>query len=272
MSYRGADIPVESRRALDALELLSKKWHPIVVAVLQHRGPLGFNDLLEEIPDVSGKVLSGTLEALQDAGLVRRRVVSESPLRVEYSLTEAGADMESVFDALGEWGHHHLDSATATVVLADGDRRITNMYSQWLSDRYALARAHDDEELADRLDGQVDVLVLDEALPGTTPHDVVADHRDDSRIVVLVGDRPSFDRLELACDALLRKPLVRETAVEAVGEQVAARGEPAENREAASLATRRSLFEAVYHPDRLEASDAYRSVCERAAQLADPEE
>lgn len=269
MSYRGADIPPTSRCALDALELLSKKWHPIVVAVLQHRGPLGFNDLLDEIPDVSGKVLSGTLEPLQDAGLVERRVVSESPLRVEYSLTEAGADMESVFDALSEWGQRHLESATATVVLADGDRRITNMYSEWLSDRYALVRAHDHEELAERLDGHVDVVLVDEGLPGTTPQEVVENHREDSRIVVLVGDRPAFDLLELACDDLLRKPLVQATAVEAIGEQVAARGESADSRELSSLSARRSLFEAVYRRDRLEVNEAYRSVCEREASLAD---
>lgn len=269
MSYRGTDIPAGSRCALDALELLSKKWHPIVVVVLQHHGPLGFSDLLDAIPDVSGKVLSESLETLQDAGLIRRRVVSESPLRVEYSLSDPGTDMELVFDALAEWGHRHLETVTATVVLADGDRRITNMYSQWLADRYTLIRAHDEEELAECLDDSVDVVLLDGNFPGTTLRDVVSNHREDSRIVVLVDDRPPFDLLELECDDLLRKPLERETAIETVGRQIAALDDSDDGRRLSSLSARRSLFETVYRRERLETSDAYQTVCDRTETLAE---
>jgi len=269
MTYRGVDIPPTSRCALDALELLSKKWHPVVVVVLDHHGPLGFNDLLDTIPDVSGKVLSGALEALQDSGLVERRVVNESPLRVEYSLSEAGDEMGPVFEALGEWGQCHIENTTATVLLADGDRRITSMYREWLADRYAVVRAHDDGELNDRLADGVDVLLLDEGLPGTDPRERLSDLRDGCRTILLVGDRPPFDHLDAACDDVLRKPLVRETALEAIDAQLSARNESPQRRRLRSLSARLSLFEAVYAPDRLAASERYRAVSERSEELAE---
>jgi len=56
------------------------------------------------IPDISGKVLSETLETLVEADLIERTVISESPLRVEYGLTSAGKEMEPIFAALSEWG------------------------------------------------------------------------------------------------------------------------------------------------------------------------
>lgn len=267
MAYDEASLPPTSQRALEALELLSKKWHPVAVVVLHHHGPMGFNDLLESIPDVSGKVLSGTLEALQDAGLVERRVVSESPLRVEYDLTGAGRDMEPIFEALGEWGERYLDGATPRVLLADADRRITDMYRQWLSDRYVVVRVHDGEQLEARFDERVDVVLLDEGLPGTDPREFLAGSGWACRTIVLVGDRPSFDLLSVECDDVLRKPIVRETALAAIDEQLSRRGEPAERRERASLAARRSLFESVYPAGRLARNEAYRDLRDDLEEL-----
>jgi DNA-binding HxlR family transcriptional regulator len=268
MTYRDADVPPRSRRALEALALLSKKWHPAVVVTLQHHGPLGFNELLELLPDVSSKVLTGTLDALQEADLVERRVLKQSPLRVEYDLTEAGGDLAPVFDALGEWGKRHLDRTTATILLADPDRRITGMYRQWLIDRYTILRAHDADELDAHLDDGIDVLLLDEGLPGTDPQAVVADCRADCRVVLLVDDRPEFDLLDVACDDVLRKPIVRSSAVETTAEQLSRQEEPADRRDLASLAARQSLFETVYPPERLESEAAFQRLRERRADLA----
>jgi len=268
MTYQDADLPPQSRRALEALALLSKKWHPAVIVTLHHHGPLGFNDLLKALPDVSSKVLTDTLEGLQGTDLIERQVVKESPLRVEYDLSEAGCDIEPVFDALGEWGERHLEKTTATVLLADPDRRITGMYRQWLVDRYNVLRAHDADELDTRLDDSVDVLFLDEGFQGMEPESFVADCREYCRVVLLVDDRPEFDLLDVPCDELLRKPLVRSSAIETISEQFTRMGEPDERRELASLTARQSLFETVYAPERLEVEDNFEWLCERQTELA----
>ena len=88
--------------------ILGRKWHPVIVHRLLQSGPLGFNALKGAVDGVSSKVLSDSLSDLQDVGLVERTVISEQPFRVEYALTEAGADLEPVIAAMAEWGDAHL--------------------------------------------------------------------------------------------------------------------------------------------------------------------
>ena len=263
MTRQPVALPAERGRALETLSLLSKKWAPTVILTLDHAGPQGFNELLDGTPDVSSKVLSDTLESLQEAGLVERRVRSESPLRVQYALTDPGTDILTVFDALEAWGDRHLERATKTVLLADADRRITEMYRQWFDDRYTVSRAHDDEELAYYLEDPADVVLLDGNLSGVDPASFVEAAADRTRIILLVSDRPHLSLLEVPCDDLLRKPFVRETALEAIDAQLSRVGESSQARERASLAARRSCFESLYPRERLRATDSYRALVDR---------
>jgi DNA-binding HxlR family transcriptional regulator len=88
--------------------LIGRKWHPVIVHRLLDDGPLGFNALQTEVDGISSKVLSDSLDDMEEAGLVDRTVVSEKPFRVEYSLTERGGDLEPVIEAMQEWGEKHL--------------------------------------------------------------------------------------------------------------------------------------------------------------------
>jgi DNA-binding HxlR family transcriptional regulator len=88
--------------------LIGRKWHPVIVHRLLDCGPLGFNDLESEVDGISSKVLSDSLDDLEESGVVNREIVSEKPVRVEYSLTERGADLEPVIEAMAEWGAEHL--------------------------------------------------------------------------------------------------------------------------------------------------------------------
>jgi len=270
MTNRAFGASPTNQRALDALGLLSQKWQPVVIAALHDEESLRFNQLLEAIPEISGKVLSDTLEGLQESGLVRRREVSQSPLQVEYDLTEAGRDLEPIFEALSEWGKRHLEQVTPRVVLADGDRRLTEMYSQWLSDQYIISRAHDKSSLDDAFDERVDVIVLDEGVPCVDTKAFVNTCRTDCRIILLVGDRPGFDLLEVACDEILRKPVVRDTVVDAIETQLADDGSST-RRELSSLVARQTLFESIYSSDRLEKIERYRELRTRIEHRFDQE-
>lgn len=90
-------------------EVISRKWHTVIVHKLLDHGPMGFNELKTAIDDVSGKVLSESLDDLVDNGLVERTVLQESPRRVEYDLTEAGEELRPVIEAMEAWGREHLD-------------------------------------------------------------------------------------------------------------------------------------------------------------------
>ncbi|NIB99197.1 helix-turn-helix domain-containing protein [Halobacterium sp. R2-5] len=89
--------------------LVGKKWHPVIIHRLLEDGPLGFNALQEEVDGISSKVLSESLDDLEEKQLVSRTIVSEKPVRVEYALTDLGQSLEPVVTALAEWGEQHLD-------------------------------------------------------------------------------------------------------------------------------------------------------------------
>ena len=91
--------------------LIGKKWHPVIIHRLLDSGPSGFNELKADVDGISSKVLSDSLEDLEERGIVTRSVVSEKPFRVEYALTDRGADLEPVIDTMRTWGKDHLVSA-----------------------------------------------------------------------------------------------------------------------------------------------------------------
>jgi len=88
--------------------LVGRKWHPVIVHRLLENGPLGFNSLEKEVDGISSKVLSDSLEDLESKQLVDRAIVSEKPVRVEYSLTPRGESLDRVITAMAEWGETYL--------------------------------------------------------------------------------------------------------------------------------------------------------------------
>lgn len=87
-------------------ELLGRKWHPVIVHRLLQR-TMGFNELKREVHDISDKVLSDSLEDLQEKGIVRKEVINESPKKVRYSLTESGESLEPVIMSMKDWGENN---------------------------------------------------------------------------------------------------------------------------------------------------------------------
>jgi DNA-binding HxlR family transcriptional regulator len=101
-------------------EVLARKWHTVIVARLLERGPMRFSDLEDTIEDISGKVLSESLDDLVDQGILARNTLQETPRRVAYSLTEAGADLRPVIEAMEAWGNEHLNPSQTPMGAGDG--------------------------------------------------------------------------------------------------------------------------------------------------------
>ncbi|MHA2297597.1 MAG: winged helix-turn-helix transcriptional regulator [Candidatus Hodarchaeales archaeon] len=94
---------------VDALKILGRKWITHIFTELSINGRMHFTDLLNElqannVEKISAKVLSDNLSLLEENDLVQREVDSDQrPVRVFYSLTEMGGDLEIVFGALKAW-------------------------------------------------------------------------------------------------------------------------------------------------------------------------
>jgi DNA-binding HxlR family transcriptional regulator len=56
---------------------------------------------------VAPNTLSARLKAMEENGLVQRRLYNEHPPRLEYVLTDKGKSLGPVVQALRDWGNKH---------------------------------------------------------------------------------------------------------------------------------------------------------------------
>jgi DNA-binding HxlR family transcriptional regulator len=86
----------------EAVELIGRRWSGAVIRLLID-GRRRYSDLRDAVPDISDRMLSERLKELEAAGIVRRIVTPQTPVRVEYELTEKGRALEPPLRSLGEW-------------------------------------------------------------------------------------------------------------------------------------------------------------------------
>lgn len=84
-----------------AISLLSQRWTALVIYQLLP-GTQRFSEIQSSI-GISGKVLSDRLKDLEHQGLVRRVVIPETPVVIEYSLTEKGQSLEPILREIETW-------------------------------------------------------------------------------------------------------------------------------------------------------------------------
>jgi DNA-binding HxlR family transcriptional regulator len=102
-----------------ALELVGERWALVLVSDLL-RGPKRFTDLQRGQPRIPSNVLSARLKELEDAGVIRRRVLPRPASGVGYELTEYGRELEEIVLRLGLWGAKSMpDPRPGDIVTAD---------------------------------------------------------------------------------------------------------------------------------------------------------
>jgi len=88
-------------------EIIGAKWTALLVHDLSE-GPRRFSELEHSCAGISPRTLSERLRALEDEGILERRSYAESPPRVEYELTDKGAALLPIIDAMREFGKDWL--------------------------------------------------------------------------------------------------------------------------------------------------------------------
>src|SRR3990172_12576328 len=96
-----------------AVELIGSRWTGAVLRALLS-GVQRFSELTETIPGLSDRMLSQRLKELESEGLVVRSVIPETPVRIEYHLTEKGRALRSVIDAVSAWAEEWLAGGPAS--------------------------------------------------------------------------------------------------------------------------------------------------------------
>jgi DNA-binding HxlR family transcriptional regulator len=98
--------------------IIGKKWAVLVIREM-FRGTKQFNRFLENIEGITPKVLTERLRELEKMGILKRKIVSEYPVKVEYELTDLGKEFEPVLLAAGAFSMRYMPE----IVFKDGKPR-----------------------------------------------------------------------------------------------------------------------------------------------------
>jgi DNA-binding HxlR family transcriptional regulator len=90
-----------------ALEIVGERWALLIIRDLLV-SPKRFTDLRQGLPRIPTNILSTRLKELEEAAVVRRRVLPRPSGAVVYELTEYGQELDEIVMALGRWGAQRL--------------------------------------------------------------------------------------------------------------------------------------------------------------------
>jgi DNA-binding HxlR family transcriptional regulator len=85
-----------------AVEIIGRRWTGAIVRALL-AGATRFSEITAAVPGLSDRLCSERLKELEAEGIVARRVIADTPVRVEYRLTEKGAALIEAVSALSRW-------------------------------------------------------------------------------------------------------------------------------------------------------------------------
>lgn len=161
---------------------------------------------------------------------------------------------------------------TPTVLIADDEAAIVDGQAARLTDEYRVRRAYGGREALERIDGRVDVALLDRRMPdlsGDAVLDRIRNRGLDCRVAMLTGVEPSFDIAELGFDDYLQKPVSEADLFDCVETMLARRSYDESLQEFYSVARRIALLETEHDAAELARDDAYAALLDRRDALRD---
>ena len=133
MKPRRKHVSEQCQAISEVLARVGDKWTVLVVSRLG-RGSMRFNELKRNIGEISQRMLTLTLRALERDGLVTRTVYPTVPPRVEYELTALGRSLLTPVQSLTGWAMEHKEAL-------DGARRRFDAKSEAAAARAINPRA-----------------------------------------------------------------------------------------------------------------------------------
>ena len=86
----------------NTFKLIGKKFTVLIIRDMM-KNKTRFNQFLDSIEGINPKILSARLKEMEKTGLIKRKVYSEIPLRVEYFLTEKGTALKPILDQMASF-------------------------------------------------------------------------------------------------------------------------------------------------------------------------
>jgi|APHM01.1.fsa_nt_gi Response regulators consisting of a CheY-like receiver domain and a winged-helix DNA-binding domain len=194
---------------ISATDVFSKKWNaPVLYAVSVH-SEASYTDISSVIPDITSKMLSGSLTDLQERDLIR---YDEQTQQSVYKLTAEGQKFVQILELLVEWKIQYDSDETSALIIED-ESMIAELYMNYLSEDYD---PHYYESAKEALSSTIDediITILDRRLPNISGDEVAARLKtkvDTCLILAVSGVEPGEGITELPIDDYLQKPVKKD--------------------------------------------------------------
>ena len=103
-------IPVDMDCPLRlTMSLIESKWKSCLLDELRDGTPRRPSEIHKSLPEAVPRVLDIQLKEMAEDGLVTKTIFPELPPRSEYRITELGASLLPIIDAMLRWGEAHMD-------------------------------------------------------------------------------------------------------------------------------------------------------------------
>lgn len=162
------------------------------------------------------------------------------------------------------------DSAVPVVLIVEDEPDVAETYNLWLADDYEVRIAGDGDEGLDRLDEEVDVVLLDRMMPGLSGDEVLERIRErelNCRVAMVTAVEPDFDILEMGFDAYLSKPIRSAELIETVEKLLERSTYDRLLQEYYALVEKQATLETAKSGAELAESDKYARLQSRIADL-----
>jgi two-component system response regulator AdeR len=158
------------------------------------------------------------------------------------------------------------------VLVVEDETDLADLYAAWLQSSYSVRTAYGGHEALEKLDEEVNIILLDRRMPGLSGDEVLDAVRErgiDCQVAMVTAVEPDFDILSMGFDDYLVKPVARDALLDTV-ENLELRGDyDAGVQEMFSLASKKALLEAEKTDSELGESEEYQDLKERLDELRD---
>ncbi|MFB6142427.1 MAG: HalX domain-containing protein [Halorientalis sp.] len=164
------------------------------------------------------------------------------------------------------------DSEGPVVLIVEDEPDVAETYKLWLQDEYQVRLAADGTEGWEKLDEDVDVVLLDRMMPGLSGDEVLDRIRDEGlscRVAMVTAVEPDFDILEMGFDAYLNKPIRSDELHETIDKLLERSTYDTLLQEYYALVEKQATLETAKSGAELKESDEYERLQERIEELQD---
>jgi DNA-binding response OmpR family regulator len=161
-------------------------------------------------------------------------------------------------------------SDAATVLVVDDEEEVADVYALRLRNEYDTRVAYGGEEALEKVDIDVDVVLLDRRMPDLSGDEVLERIREkgyDCRVIMLTAVDPGLDIVDMPFDDYLCKPVEKEDLVEAIDQQLQVQRYDEQLSEYLEVTSKLALLETELSPDEAAESEQVEQLRERAESL-----